>query len=112
VAAATADYILEGPAVVRTGVIITDFPREVADAVLDKMGRGVTGWEGRGMFTDQTHTVLYVTIGRAQVNALRRIVFDADPKAFVVIGQAHSAYGKGFKPARRGATTEEAGGHG
>jgi uncharacterized membrane-anchored protein YitT (DUF2179 family) len=49
------------------------------------------------MFTDQMHTVLYVTIGRAQVNALRRCVFAVDPSAFVVIGQGHSAYGRGFR---------------
>ncbi|MBW4437577.1 MAG: YitT family protein [Pleurocapsa minor GSE-CHR-MK-17-07R] len=109
VAGAVADYILEGPSVVRTAVVITDYPRPVADAILNDMQRGVTGWDVRGMFTDQPHTVLYVTIGRAQVNTLRRIVFEADPKAFVVIGQAHSAYGHGFREVR-GAEPEAGGG--
>lgn len=97
VTGATSDYVLEGPSVIRTAVIITDRPREVSDAILDTMKRGVTAWEGKGMFTEQTHTVLYVTIGRAQVNTLRRIVFSQDPSAFVVIGQGHSAYGQGFR---------------
>jgi uncharacterized membrane-anchored protein YitT (DUF2179 family) len=97
VTGATSDYVLEGPSVIRTAVVITDKPREVSDAILENMRRGVTAWEGKGMFTDQTHTVLYVTIGRAQVNALRRCVFSIDSSAFVVIGQGHSAYGHGFR---------------
>jgi uncharacterized membrane-anchored protein YitT (DUF2179 family) len=102
VAGAVADYVLEGPSVIRTGVIITDKPREVADAVLQGLGRGVTGWEGKGMFTGQPHTILYVTISRAQVNQLRRLVTQADPNAFIVIGQGHSAYGEGFRESREG----------
>lgn len=100
VGGAAADYVLEGPSVIRTAVIITDFPREVADAILEKMERGVTGWDVKGMYTESEHTVLYVTIGRAQVNELRKIVFQTDPRAFVVIGQGHSAYGHGFREVR------------
>jgi len=81
-------------------VIITDKPREVADVILDEMGRGVTSWEGRGMFTDNTHSVLYVTVNRGQVNLLRSLVLKADEKAFMVIGHGHSAYGHGFKEVR------------
>jgi uncharacterized membrane-anchored protein YitT (DUF2179 family) len=100
VAGATTDYVLEGPSVIRTGVIITDFPNEVSERILNELGRGVTAWQATGMFTDQPHTVLYVTVGRAQVNTLRRIVVSADPSAFIVIGQGHSAYGEGFKSNR------------
>ncbi len=99
-AGAATDYFLEGPSTIRTSVIITDKPREVADAILDEMGRGVTSWEGRGMFTDNTHSVLYVTVNRGQVAQLRALVLKADEKAFMVIGQGHSAYGHGFKEVR------------
>ena len=97
IGAAVADYVLEGPSVIRTAVIITDQPRLVANAILHEMQRGVTGWDGKGMFTEQPHTILYVTVSRAQVNELRRLVRQADADAFVVIGQGHSAYGQGFK---------------
>jgi len=100
VAGATTDYALEGPAVIRTGVIITDHPQAVADRILEELGRGVTSWDAKGMFTDHTHTVLYVTISRGQVNALQHIVTTVDPAAFMVIGQGHSAYGQGFKEVR------------
>lgn len=100
VAGVTSDYVLEGPSVIRTAVIITDRPAEVATAVMDSMGRGVTGWDARGMYTEQPHTVLYITIGRGQVNTLRKLVIDADPDAFLVFGQGHSAFGQGFREIR------------
>ncbi|MCC6805111.1 MAG: YitT family protein [Anaerolineae bacterium] len=101
VGGATADYVLEGPSVVRTAVIITDHPHEVSDRILLDLHRGVTAWEAKGMFTEQPHTVLYVTIGRSEVNRVRRIVRMVDPNAFLVIGQGHAAYGEGFRELRR-----------
>jgi uncharacterized membrane-anchored protein YitT (DUF2179 family) len=100
VAGAVSDYVLEGPSVIRTAVIITDHPRSVADAILEQMQRGVTAWNVKGMYTETEHTALYVTVGRAQVNELRKLVFEVDPSAFVVVGQGHSAYGHGFRPVR------------
>lgn len=94
---ATADYVLEGPSVIRTATIITDKPDAISERVLDEMGRGVTSWEGKGMFTDQAHTVLFITISRSQVGSLQRLVHQADPYAFMVVGQGHVAYGEGFR---------------
>ncbi|MBI1281453.1 MAG: DUF2179 domain-containing protein [Anaerolineaceae bacterium] len=97
VGGATADYVLEGPSVIRIATIITDKPDEISELVLDAMGRGVTAWQGKGMFTEQSHTVLFITVSRAQVSNLRRLVHLADPDAFMVIGQGHVAYGEGFR---------------
>ncbi len=91
------DYVLEGPSTIRTATIITDKPDDIANLVLDHMGRGVTAWQGKGMFTEQDHTVLFITVSRSQVSTLQRLVHTADPKAFVVIGHGHVAYGQGFR---------------
>ncbi len=90
------DYVLEGPSVIRTAVIITDQPQAVADGIMGIIGRGVTSWQAQGMYTGHNHTVLYVTIGRSQVSDLRGLVQSIDPNAFIVIGQGHAAYGAGF----------------
>ncbi len=97
VGGATADYVLEGPSVIRIATIITDKPDAISEVVMDDMGRGVTAWQGKGMFTDQNHTVLFITVSRAQVSSLQRLVHLADPNAFMVIGQGHVAYGEGFR---------------
>ena len=97
VAGAAADYVLEGPSVIRTATIITDKADEVAERVMAEMGRGVTAWQGKGMFTAQDHTVLFVTVSRSQIGQLRQLVQQADPDAFMVVGHGHVAYGHGFR---------------
>ena len=88
-----ADYVLEGPSTIRTVFIVTDEPDAVARAVLNGLGIGVTTWPAQGEFTGAAHAVLFCTVGRPDVNALRSIVTEADRSAFVVVGQGHQASG-------------------
>ncbi|WP_343422937.1 YitT family protein [Candidatus Flexifilum breve] len=46
--------LTEGPSVIRTSVIITDHPRELADAITSRMGRGVRR-RGRGRMYAISH---------------------------------------------------------
>jgi uncharacterized membrane-anchored protein YitT (DUF2179 family) len=91
------DYMLEGPSVIRTVTIITNKPQEVSQVVLHTMRRGVTSWEGKGMYTGQPRSLLFVTISRPQVGTLRQLVTEVDPAAFIVIGQGHTAFGGDFR---------------
>ncbi len=88
-----ADYVLEGPSVVRTAFIITDSRQEVSAALFRRFGVGVTAWPSEGMFTGSAHTVLFCTISRPDATSLRLVVSEADPKAFVVVGHGHQASG-------------------
>jgi len=94
------DYVLEGPGVIRTATIITNKPQEVADIILHVLQRGVTGWEGTGMYTQQPRHILFVTILRSQSTPLKDLVQSVDPDALIIIGQGHVAYGAGFKRAK------------
>jgi len=88
-----ADYVMEGPSVVRTVFIVTDSPEEVSQVLMDRLGVGVTGWGVKGMYSKAEHTTLFCTVNRSDVNVLKTIVSDADPKAFVVIAQGHQTRG-------------------
>lgn len=88
-----ADYVLEGPSVVRTVFIVTDSPEVVSQVLMDRLGVGVTGWAVKGMFSQTEHTTLFSTVNRSDVNVLKSIVSDIDPKAFVVIAQGHQTKG-------------------
>lgn len=92
-----ADYVLEGPSVIRVVMIITQHPQVVSDVIMFKLERGVTAFVGKGMYTGEERSLLYVTISRSQVSELRDLVSTADPSAFIVIGQGHAAYGSGFR---------------
>lgn len=101
-----ADYILEGPSVVRTVFIVTDLPDEVSKRLMDRLGVGVTGWAAKGMFSQTEHNTLFCTVNRSDVNVLKAIVNDADAKAFVVIAQGHQTKGGMLRRTTRAATSE------
>lgn len=90
------DFVLEGPSTVRAVTIITNQPEALSQALMYGLGRGVSFWTVTGAYTGQTHTLLLCTIYRPQVSELKRIVATIDPKAFVVIGNAHQAFGTQF----------------
>ncbi|MDP2989996.1 MAG: YitT family protein, partial [Kiritimatiellota bacterium] len=54
-----------------------------------------------GGYSNQSRPVLYCVLTRAEVNVLKAIVHEADPDAFMVIGQANEALGEGFRPFRK-----------
>jgi uncharacterized membrane-anchored protein YitT (DUF2179 family) len=65
------------------------------------MERGVTILEGAGAYTSEARPVLYCVITRSEVQQLKTIVHEADPKAFMVIGVAHEALGEGFQALKK-----------
>lgn len=88
-----ADYVQEGPSVVRTATIVTNVPEIVATSIMEKLGVGVTAWEGQGMFTQAARTILFCTISRPDVRTLQVLIAEVDPQAFLVIGHAQQRIG-------------------
>ncbi len=93
-----AEMALEGSDVFRTAIIISNCPDDVAHKIMADMERGVTILSGQGAYTGMDRPVLYCVISRSEVAQLKDLVHQSDPKAFMVIGQAHEALGEGFRP--------------
>lgn len=91
-----ADYVLEGPASVRTVTVVTERPQEVTVALREQLGRTVSHWPVTGGYSGETKHMLMCTVHRPQVSQVRKIVTAADPDAFLVVGDAHQAVGGGF----------------
>jgi uncharacterized membrane-anchored protein YitT (DUF2179 family) len=98
---AVSDYVLEGPSVVRTAMIVTDHPDMLERAIGQTLRRGATKWYSENSVHHQAHGVLFVTVSRPEARRLTEIVSVADPDAFVVISQGQAAFGDGFKPMPR-----------
>ncbi|MEZ0397197.1 MAG: YitT family protein [Anaerolineales bacterium] len=96
-----ADAVLEGGGTVRTAIIVTDRMEAIADRILHEMERGVTILHGTGGYTLASRPVLYCVVSRSEVQQLKTIVHESDPKAFLVIGTAHEVLGEGFKPFKK-----------
>ncbi len=101
VAGIASDFALEGPSVVRTASIVTDQPRELAEALMGRLHRGVSIWEITGGYTGQKRSMVFCTVNRAQISELKQVVSDMNPDAFVVIGNAQQALGNGFQHVKR-----------
>jgi len=93
-----AELTMEGSSVVRAATIITDKPQEVAQKIMSDLQRGVTSWQGTGMYSGNAKQILLCVISRSEVSQVKAIVHEADPNAFVVIGQVNEVLGEGFKP--------------
>jgi uncharacterized membrane-anchored protein YitT (DUF2179 family) len=97
-----AEVTMEGANVVRTAVIITNQPDPVVREILESMERGVTILEGKGGYTGLERTILYCVVTRSEIAQIKALVKEADPQAFIVIGQAHEVLGEGFRPLQPG----------
>jgi uncharacterized membrane-anchored protein YitT (DUF2179 family) len=98
VSARVLDLVQEGFSAARAAVIISEQPERVKQAVLQRLGRGVTVLHGQGGFTGQDRPVLYVVLATHEVGRLKRLVAEVDRHAFVAITPAQEVLGEGFAP--------------
>ena len=93
----SAELISEGMGVLRTLMIITKNPHDVANRIMDVLGRGVTILEAQGAYSGESRQMLLCIVTRSQVNQVKSLVFQDDMEAFMIVGQAQEALGEGFK---------------
>ena len=80
-------------------IIIFTHADEVAisQSIIDKLGRGVTYWEGVGAYTGENVHVLCVCLSKYEVEELRQVVHEVDPHAFVGVEEGIRVEGFFFK---------------
>lgn len=91
------DLVLEGPNSAHSYFIISDNSEAIAERILRDMDRGVTALEAMGMYSHAHKRVLLCVVNRFEAMRLRRIIFEVDPKAFVIANKAYEVLGEGFK---------------
>src|SRR5690606_8727499 len=73
------DLVEEGQPYAKAAWIITDRPEAVAERVLKELDRGATALEGMGMYTRKRRPVLLVSVARAEISMLKRMIREEDP---------------------------------
>lgn len=91
------DMVQEGFGYAKAALIISDRPREISEAILSQMDRGVTTLKGKGMYTGIDRDVVFSVVTRAEISILKKLVHSIDPKAFVILTDVHEVLGEGFK---------------
>lgn len=91
------DIVIEGLDESKAAMIVSDKPDEIADALLARLGRGVTILHGEGGYTKERKNVLYAVITRLEMAKLKSIVDEIDENAFLTINDVHEVMGGKFK---------------
>lgn len=99
------DIVIAGLEEMKSVLILTQKPTELRRVILHEMGFGLTVIKGQGGFTGEKRDILFIIVERLDLAALKELVLQQDPQAFMAIETLHEvAYGKqvkGFKSRRK-----------
>lgn len=97
VASQIIDGLLEGVNFAKAIFIISSKSQFIAERILKDLDRGVTGLDGKGMYTGQDKMVLLCVLPRGEIPALKAIVSEIDKDAFIILTDVREVLGEGFK---------------
>ena len=82
-----------------TLMIVTDKGEEVRSHLIEHVYRGVTVMDGVGGYTKEKRNILMTVISRYELNQVKELISEVDPKAFVNITETVEVFGLFNKPA-------------
>ncbi len=91
------DKVVYGLDYAKVALIISDKYEEIAVAIDTQLDRGVTLLQGQGYYMRNDKYVLLSAVKRKQLAQLKELVMTIDPKAFIILQDAHQVLGDGFK---------------
>lgn len=77
--------------------IISSKNDEIARLILSDVDRGVTILKSRGAYSGRDGEVLLCAVRRYEVFKVKQLVHEADPDAFLIVGDAGEITGNGFR---------------
>lgn len=93
----TIDIVIEGLDESKAVYIISDEYHQIGQAIMDRLGRGVTYLNGEGAYSGDAKKVVFTVITRLEEAKLNTIVEEIDDKAFLAIGNIAEVRGGQFK---------------
>jgi len=90
------DTVLYGLDSSKVAYIISDRCKEITDAVI-AMDRGATILHGEGAYSGDEKKVLMVAFKQKEIVPLKEKVNEIDPRAFLIVCDAHDVLGEGFR---------------
>ncbi len=76
--------------------IISRDHEKIADAINEKLDRGVTYLYAQGYYSGNDTKVILTAVKRGQLASLKELVVSIDPNAFIIMQEAHQVLGDGF----------------
>ncbi|PKL83692.1 MAG: YitT family protein [Ignavibacteriae bacterium HGW-Ignavibacteriae-3] len=91
------DVIIDGFDYARAAYIVSDKFAEIAEAIKNDLGRGITAVNTRGVYKNIEREMLMTVVPLREVTKLVDVVKEIDPHAFVIINNVHEVLGEGFR---------------
>lgn len=96
-ASKTLDFIIEGIEEYIGVTIVSSHSGEIREMIINKMGRGVTVYNGKGGYGKNGETreveIIYSVITRLEINKLNTELEKIDPNAFIVMNSVKDTKG-------------------
>lgn len=97
VATKVIDGIIYGGEASTMTTVVTREPDKIAQHVIADLERSATLIKATGAYSGKDTNVLLCTVRKSQFPKLKRIVYEADPKAFMMATETSEVLGYGFK---------------
>lgn len=94
---AALEFVSGGFERTRLAYIFSDHYAAVADALTEKLERGVTVLDGMGWYTKEKKKVVLCVVKKNEIYALKALVKSIDPDAFMILSESTETIGEGFK---------------
>ena len=94
----TIDITVEGLEESKAVIIVSDKNKDISEAIMDRLGRGITLLDGKGAYSGVETDVIYVVLSRLEISKLKSIVNGFDEDALITIT---SVEGTGKKYAKK-----------
>jgi uncharacterized membrane-anchored protein YitT (DUF2179 family) len=97
VAYKTIDVTITGLDESKSAWIISDNSKEIGEAIMNRLGRGVTYINGEGAYSGDDKKVIFCVINRLEEAKLKEIVTEYDDSAFLAVADIAEVRGGRFK---------------
>lgn len=92
----TIDITVEGLNESKAVIIVSDKNEDISEAIIARLGRGVTLLDGKGAYSGDKTNVIYVVLSRLEITKLKDIVNGFDEEALITITSVEGT-GKRYK---------------
>jgi len=90
------DGILEGLKFAKMAYIISDEYEKIANEILTRMDRGVTGIYAKGMYSQKDKKMLFCVVSKQEIIKITEIAQEIDPDSFIIVSDVREVMGEGF----------------
>lgn len=97
VASYMVDAIVEGVDYAKSVLIISEKAEEISKGIFESLQRGTTCLSGISHYTGREKHTLLCVVRRFEISRLKKIVYETDKDAFVIVTDTKEVLGRGFK---------------